>query len=108
MQNRNGDFTIYVVETAESSPALKVVSVFTNILEPYPAEISQRENQFMRLIDDHYFYSPYPTETQKATFKLASSSIESFTKLAPFTTRGSNLQFGPYKDVAAYTVSCRL
>ena len=83
---------------------MKVSSVFTSILEPYPAEITQKDPQFIRLKDSHYFLSPYVTETQKTTFKLASATIESFTKLAPFTTKGASLQFGPYENVAAYTV----
>jgi hypothetical protein len=58
------------VETAEASVTLKVAAVFTSVLEAYPAEITQRENQFMRLVDNHYFYSPYTTETQKTTFKV--------------------------------------
>ncbi|KAJ1416540.1 Ribophorin I [Ochromonadaceae sp. CCMP2298] len=99
------DYTIYSVETTEASATLKMAAVFTNVLEAYPAEITQRENQFMRLADSHYFYSPYATESQKTTFKLASSTIESFTKLAPFATKGSNLQFGPYEAVPPFSVS---
>lgn len=79
--------------------------VYTNLLEPYPAEISQREPQYMRLRESHYFYSPYPTETQKTSFKLASSNIESFTKLAPFTNKGTTIQFGPYENIAPFSVS---
>lgn len=102
---RNGEYTIFTVAVKESSPSLKVSSVFTSILEPYPAEITQREAQFIRLKDSHYFLSPYTTETQKTTFKLASTTIESFTKLAPFTNKGTSLQFGPYENVAPYSVS---
>ena len=79
--------------------------MFTSILEPYPAEITQREAQFIRLKDSHYFLSPYTTETQKTTFKLASTTVESFTKLAPFTNKGTSLQFGPYENIAPYSVS---
>uniref|UniRef100_A0A7S3LZI6 Dolichyl-diphosphooligosaccharide--protein glycosyltransferase subunit 1 n=1 Tax=Spumella elongata TaxID=89044 RepID=A0A7S3LZI6_9STRA len=101
----NGDYTIFAVEVKESSPSIKVSSVFTSILEPYPAEITQREPQFIRLKDSHYFLSPYATETQKTTVKLASPTVESFTKLAPFTNRGNSLQFGPYENIAPYSAS---
>lgn len=74
------------------------------MLEPYPAEITQREPQFIRLRENHYFYSPYLTETQKTSFKLASTSVESFTKLAPFTTKGSSIQFGPYDNIPPFSV----
>lgn len=102
---RTGEYTEYVVSVKDSSPQLKVSSVFTSVLEPYPAEITQKENQYMRLRDSHYFYSPYMTETQKSTFKLASSSIESFTKLSPFTTKGSSIQFGPFENVGPFEVN---
>lgn len=95
---------MFAVETTESSPSIKVSSVFTSVLEPYPAEITQREPQFIRLKDSHYFLSPYTTETQKTTVKLASPTVESFTKLAPFTNRGNSLQFGPYDNIAPFSV----
>jgi len=101
----NGDYTVYAVSVPESSATLKVSATFTNLLEPYPAEITQKENQFMRLQDSHYFFSPYETETQKCTFKLASSSVESFTKLSPFTAKGANVNFGPYENIAPFSFS---
>eukprot|EP01038_Epipyxis_sp_PR26KG_P014596 gene14596-19602_t len=100
-----GNFSIYSVKVPESNPTLKILSVFTSSLEPYPAEIAQNENQLVRLRDSHYFYSPYKTETQKTTIKLASSSVESFTKLSPFTTKGSSLQFGSYKNIEPFEYS---
>ena len=85
---------------------LKIQAVFTNLLTPYPTEITQSENQLVKLEDaSHYFYSPYPTNTQKSVFQLASNTVESFTKLSPHSTRGNNLHFGPYKDIAANTFS---
>jgi len=74
-------------------------------MEPFPAEITQLENQFVRIRDSHYFYSPYRTETQKTTVKLASSTIESFTKLSPFSTKGSSIVFGSYKEIRPFEVS---
>ncbi len=99
---------MFAVEVAEGSPTLKVVSVFTSVMEPYPAEITQMENQYVRIKNSHYFFSPYPTETQKTTLKLASSTIESFTKLSPFSAKGSTVTFGPYKDVKALQVQIYL
>jgi oligosaccharyltransferase complex subunit alpha (ribophorin I) len=96
---------VYSVQVSEPSPTLKVVGVFTSLLEPYPAEITQLENQFVRIKDSHYFYSPYKTETQRTTIKLASSTVESFTKLSPFSNKGSNLVFGPYKEIQPFEVN---
>lgn len=102
------NYTIISVDVDEASPTLKVKAVFTNLLTPYPAEITQLENQYVRLNGNHYFLSPYETTSQKTVFKLASSNIESFSKLSPFSTRGSNIHFGPYKDISAFSVSNRL
>lgn len=103
---RTGNYTIYGVTLPDDASAqLKIITVFTNLLEPFPAEITQLENQFIRLKNSHYFYSPYRTDSQKTTIKLSSSSVQSFTKLSPFSTKGSNIQFGPYENINPFTVS---
>jgi oligosaccharyltransferase complex subunit alpha (ribophorin I) len=89
----------------EAAPHFKVVAVFTSLLTPYPKEITQAESQLVLLHDSHYFLSPYKTETQKTTFKLASSSIESYTKRAPNSQKGSSIIYGPYKEIAPFSFS---
>ena len=91
--------TTYTVTVKDPSPKLSVEAVFTNTLELSPAEIAQMDNQFVKYSDSHYFLTPYKTETQKTACKLASATIESYTKLAPHTVRGSTISFGPYKDL---------
>ena len=92
----SGNHTIFAVAVNDANPTLKVEAIFTDMMEPYPAEITQGESQLVRFTDSHYFLSPYPTESQKTTVKLASSGIESFTKLAPHAAKGSTITFGPY------------
>lgn len=101
----NANYTTFVVQVPENSATLKVQAVFTNILEPYPAEITQSENQLVRLKGNHYFYSPYKTVSQKSVVKLASSTIESYSKLSPVSPRGSAIHYGPYQDVAPFEVN---
>jgi oligosaccharyltransferase complex subunit alpha (ribophorin I) len=101
----NGNLTLYSVQVSDSSPSLKVEAIFTSMLEPYPAEITQNEGQLVRFTENHFFISPYKTETQKTTIKLASNGIESFTKLLPSSARGSTINYGPYKDILPYTIS---
>lgn len=101
----NHNFTTYTVQTdKETSISLKVQAVFTSILVPYPAEITQAENQLVRLDGNHYFISPYKTATQKSVYKLASSSIESYSKLSPSSVRGSTINFGPFKEIEPLSV----
>jgi oligosaccharyltransferase complex subunit alpha (ribophorin I) len=99
-----GNVTLYSVECNEASPSLKVEAVFTNILEPYPAEITQQEPQLVRFTDSHYFVSPYKTETQKTTVKLATSTVETYTKLTPHSARGNTITLGPYKEIQPFSV----
>jgi hypothetical protein len=68
-------YTKYTIFVGESSPTIRVKMILTDLLVPYPAEISQSDNQFVRFVDSHYFYSPYSTTTQKLVVKLASSTV---------------------------------
>jgi len=86
-------------EQASKDVSIKFTTVLTSFLEPYPAEITQAEAQLVRFTDSHYFLSPYSTETQKTTIKLASSSIESYTKKSPHSVRGSTITYGPYPEI---------
>jgi oligosaccharyltransferase complex subunit alpha (ribophorin I) len=88
----------------EKNPSLKVLAVFTDIFEPFPAEILQNDNQLVKFSDNHYLLSPYKTENQRSAYTLASTSIESYTKRPPSSVRGSSVVFGPYKDIAPYEV----
>jgi oligosaccharyltransferase complex subunit alpha (ribophorin I) len=88
-----------------STAAFKIQAAFSSLLIPYPAEITQLENQLVLLHTSHYFLSPYTTQTQKTVVKLASTTIESFTKIAAHSVRGSSIHFGPFKDIAPFQFS---
>ncbi len=92
------------MEIKESSATLKIVAVFTNILSPFPVEIGQHDNQLVLYTENHFFCSPYKTDSQKTTVKLTSSMIESYTKLDPVSARGSTIVFGTYKDIEPFQV----
>eukprot|EP01031_Cornospumella_fuschlensis_P040278 gene40278-49078_t len=89
------------VPTDGSLVTIKITSVFTDLLEPYPAEIAQDEAQLVRLHTSHTLLSPYATSTQKTTVRLPSASIEGYTARAPSSVKGSSVVLGPYKDVPA-------
>lgn len=100
------NFTQYrVAVPGETAPTLKVLAIFTGLLEPFPAEIGQSDNQLVKYTDNHYFLSPYRTETQRTAYTLASTAIESYTKRPPSSVRGSSVVFGPYKDIAPMEAS---
>jgi oligosaccharyltransferase complex subunit alpha (ribophorin I) len=96
----------FVVETgAQESATLKVKAVFTELLEMYPAKITQLEEQRVRLTDNHYVLSPYHTVSQKTTVKLASSAVESYTRLEPNSKKGERIVYGPYKEIPAMSMA---
>lgn len=96
----DGSNSVYDVRTGDkSSVTLKVKAIFTELLEMYPAEITQMEDQRVRLSDNHYVLTPYMTETQKTTVRLASTQVESWTRLEPNVQRGSSVTYGPYKNI---------
>ena len=104
---KNSIFTVDVGgnKKNKSKINIKVSAVFTEALVPYPAEITQLEKQLVQFTDSHYITTPYHTESQKTVVKLASNSIESFTKLEPTSQRGTTITFGPYKSIAALEYS---
>ena len=99
------EYTKYIIFVDESNPTIRVKMILTDLLEPYPAEITQSDNQFVRLFDNHYFYSPYSTTSQKLVVKLASSTVESYTRLAPHVLKEA-LTFGPYKEIEPLVSPC--
>ena len=96
---RNGNYTEYRIKLKDANPTIKIVTVLTEYLEAYPAEIFQNDRQLVKLVNSHYYYSLYPTGAQKTVFKLASSAVESYTRKVPHTSRGSTISLGPYLDV---------
>ncbi|KNC49974.1 ribophorin I [Thecamonas trahens ATCC 50062] len=87
------------------SVKLTVVAVFVGALKPFPKEIAQAERQFMLYFGNHYVYSPYVTKKQRTVVKLASSNVVSHTTQEPTSLSGASLTYGPYADVAPFTVS---
>jgi len=104
-ESKNGNYTLYRIKLQDANPTIKIITVLTEVLEPYPAEIFQLERQLVKLTDSHYYYSLYPTSAQKTIFKLASSAVESYTRKVPHTSRGSTISLGPYLDVEPETYS---
>lgn len=83
---------------------LVVTSVYTKLLEPYPAEIAQNERQLVRYNGYQTTLSPYLTRTCTTKIKLPQSSrLESFTKAPKMTTGSNKLTYGPIKDIEPNT-----
>ena len=79
-------------------------TVFTKALRAYPAQIQQSEKQFMEYTGSAYFYTPYLTESQTTEVKLASSTLEFYSKVNPVTLNDAVITYGPYENVEALAV----
>ncbi|XP_012511465.1 PREDICTED: dolichyl-diphosphooligosaccharide--protein glycosyltransferase subunit 1 [Propithecus coquereli] len=98
-------FTVKLPVALDPGSKISVVveTVYTHVLHPYPTQITQSEKQFVVFEGNHYFYSPYPTKTQTTRVKLASRNVESYTKLGSPARSEDLLDYGPFKDVPAYS-----
>ncbi|XP_065222156.1 dolichyl-diphosphooligosaccharide--protein glycosyltransferase subunit 1 [Planococcus citri] len=85
-----------------------VVDVYYSLidyLQPYPTQITQRQKQFIKFIGNCYIYSPYPVSKVTTSIALGSKNIESFTRFEPSSYSDSHILYGPYKDLAPYSVN---
>ncbi|XP_061428830.1 dolichyl-diphosphooligosaccharide--protein glycosyltransferase subunit 1 [Lethenteron reissneri] len=78
-------------------------TVFSHSLSPFPSKIAQTERQLVVFEGNHYFYSPYPTLTQNTRVRLASKTVESYSKLQTTTKTDDSIEYGPYTDVAPFS-----
>lgn len=86
----------------DASITLVIETVFSHKLEPFPTQITQSEKQQVVFKGNTYIYSPYLIKEQKTTVKLASSTIESYSRLKPSSSSDSVITYGPYKDAKAF------
>lgn len=81
----------------------KVEMTFSHVLKPFPTHITQAERQLVVFQGNHYLYSPYPTRSQSTRVRLASKTVESYTKLGNPSKNEEVIEYGPFRDVAAFT-----
>lgn len=82
---------------------VKVETVYSHILTPFPTHITQAERQLVVFQGNHYLYSPYPTRSQTTRVRLASKTVESYTKLGNPSKNEEVIEYGPFKDVPAFS-----
>ncbi|KAL7837190.1 hypothetical protein SRHO_G00269010 [Serrasalmus rhombeus] len=82
---------------------VKVETVLSHVLRPFPTHITQAERQLVVFQGNHYLYSPYPTRSQSTRVRLASKTVESYTKLGNPSKNDEVVEYGPFKDVAPFS-----
>lgn len=106
LRSRSGTFFQVQLPSAlgpGSKLRVKVETVFSHVLTPFPNHITQAERQLVVFEGNHYLYSPYPTRSQTTRVRLASKNVESYTKLGNPSKNEEVLEYGPFKDVAAFS-----
>lgn len=83
--------------------SVEVETVFSHALTPFPREITQAEKQFVVFTGNLYLFSPYKVTKQSTTVTTASSKIESYTKVKPFSQTETTINYGPYEDKEAFS-----
>lgn len=106
IQGQSGEF--YKVQLPSSLAAgaqlkAKVEMTLTHVLKPFPTHITQAERQLVVFQGNHYFYSPYPTRSQTTRVRLASKTVESYTKLGNPSKNDEIIEYGPFRDVAPFS-----
>ncbi|XP_072238812.1 dolichyl-diphosphooligosaccharide--protein glycosyltransferase subunit 1 [Leuresthes tenuis] len=106
VQGQSGEF--YKVQLPSSLAAgaqlkAKVEMTFSHVLRPFPSQITQAERQLVVFQGNHYLYSPYPTRSQTTRVRLASKTIESYTKLGNPSKTDEIIEYGPFRDVAPFS-----
>uniref|UniRef100_A0A8C4HPV0 Dolichyl-diphosphooligosaccharide--protein glycosyltransferase subunit 1 n=1 Tax=Dicentrarchus labrax TaxID=13489 RepID=A0A8C4HPV0_DICLA len=81
----------------------KVEMTFSHVLKPFPTQITQAERQLVVFQGNHYLYSPYPTRSQTTRVRLASKTVESYTKLGNPSKNDEIVEYGPFRDVAPFS-----
>ncbi|KAK0422653.1 hypothetical protein QR680_007701 [Steinernema hermaphroditum] len=82
---------------------LSVSHVSTDLLKPYPAEITQAENQFVLFHGDAHVGSVYDIAKEITTVQLTADSVRSFTEVMPSKRTGDRITYGPYTNQKAFS-----
>lgn len=104
-ENHVMQITLQQALSPGATTKLKVTVVFSHVVQPYPRHISQADKQLVQFTASGVYYlSAYPTLTQTLTVTLpTSTNIESFSRIKPVAADGSQIVYGPYADIKAFT-----
>ncbi|CAM9540554.1 unnamed protein product [Ascophyllum nodosum] len=97
---------MYSVDVGNPGNGAKIAvkAVYTDVLYPYPKEITQLEDQLIVYETSLLAPSPYKTVKQTTILKLASSRIVSMTEVASGkrSTKNDQVTYGPFEDVEPF------
>ncbi|CAG4986397.1 unnamed protein product [Parnassius apollo] len=88
---------------AASTVVVTAETVLTKALLPYPTAITQQEDQLVKYNGNLYFFSPYYVASQKTTVIVNTKSVESFTKVKPYSQQDGTISYGAYSNIGPFT-----
>ena len=88
----------------KDSAVVEVEVILGKAVEMFPKELQQREKQLVLYKGNHYVYLPYKCKSQTTKVSLASSSIESYSKLKPVSLSDTVITYGPYANIEPLSV----
>ncbi|CAJ0600819.1 unnamed protein product [Cylicocyclus nassatus] len=81
---------------------LKVEYRLIELLQPLPAKITQKENQYVVYNGNAHYAAAYPVEQEKTTVKLGPGKTLSVSQVSPTAQENERVVYGPYKDQPAF------
>eukprot|EP01005_Ploeotia_sp_CARIB1_P002067 NODE_97_length_1632_cov_475.971429_g95_i0.p1 GENE.NODE_97_length_1632_cov_475.971429_g95_i0~~NODE_97_length_1632_cov_475.971429_g95_i0.p1 ORF type:complete len:457 (+),score=122.17 NODE_97_length_1632_cov_475.971429_g95_i0:65-1435(+) len=99
--------TFYKVTLAAPLPEtdeveVEIETVFTGVIQPFPRELTQKDNQLAIFWDNLHFFSPYPTTEEVVTVNLASSTVEAHSPTEGAEVSESSIKYKEANDLEPY------
>uniref|UniRef100_H2Z4F8 Dolichyl-diphosphooligosaccharide--protein glycosyltransferase subunit 1 n=1 Tax=Ciona savignyi TaxID=51511 RepID=H2Z4F8_CIOSA len=95
-----GTFTVSLPQPLASKSTVTFIAeeIYSSALSPFPKEITQSQNQLLIFRGNHFYYSPYLSETQTTSVELPSSTIETYTKFGNPSLEDTTIKYGDNKE----------
>jgi len=87
---------------SEELTQITVTLVYAHVLRMLPAEITQKENQYVVYKGNRYADSCYVTKKQHTKINVASETIKSYTKDGHENVSGKKMKYGTYSNIAPF------
>lgn len=91
-----------ILPSKTSKISIKII--YVHVVENYPKEIGQKEKQLSRYFGNHYFYSPYKTESVTTKVSLPGTVIK-HSVVNPTSSEKNTVTYGPYTNIGSKSLS---
>eukprot|EP00494_Astrolonche_serrata_P029653 UN29920 len=104
LQKKTEEFFFIEIELLEEleedeTTQITITLVFIHVLQLLPAEIKQKDNQYVVYTGNRFVDSIYPIRKQHTKINIASDTIKSYTKDGHVSLTGKKLKYGTYENI---------